>query len=440
MQTWQLLAGPRPLRGQPTLRGAVGMDVRIPALALALCLAAGMPGSGARAADPFGLWRTEVRPRAAETPPPMQFGRLTVEPSVGVALAHDSNVYAQDTGARSDWRTTVEPEVRLSAPAGAHAVEARAQVRAVRHAGEGRLDHTDAGLDARAALAIDRATTLTLEGEAGRRHLLPGAPDAADAAAAASPVDRAAIGARLARRMGALAAGAGVAAGVQDHRDVALRGGGRAEQDYRDRTEWRASVFASVDVTPDLTAFAEVEADRRDHGHADPGGVRHDSRALGLVAGMRVEVAQILSAEVRGGWLTRRFEDSALDDVTGLDAGLAVRWAATPLTTLAMEIDRDVVEPAVPGAAAIVRTRARLGFDHELLRTLMVRPAVAYRRDAYAGLARTDEVYAAGVKLDYLVNRSLAAGVSVSHGRQASSVPGLDHERTVAEVQGRVRF
>ncbi|MCP1335354.1 outer membrane beta-barrel protein [Futiania mangrovi] len=403
-------------------------------------LAAATLAGPACAADPFGLWQTEVRPRGAETPAPMRLGPVDVAPDLRVGLAHDSNVYAQGAGARSDWRTTVEPQVRLALQTGPHALEFAVRLRDVRHRREGRLDHTDGVFAGTATLAADAATALTVMGEAGRRHLLPGAPDAADAAAEAAPVGWVAAGVAVARRMGRVQAGAGGGVEVVEHRDVARIGGGLTEQDFRDRTEWRVNVFASYDVSPDMTAFAEVEGDRREHGAADPGGVQHDSRALGMVAGMRVEVAEILAAEVRGGWLTRQFEDTALDDVSGLDAGLAVRWRATPLTALAVEIDRDVLESGLPGGAAIVRTRARLGLDHELLRTLMVRPAVAYRRDAHAGLARTDEVYAAGVKLDYLVNRSLAAGLSVSHGRRESTAPGRDHDRTVAEVQGRVRF
>ena len=65
-----------------------------------------------------------------------------------------------------------------------------------------------------------------------------------------------------------------------------------------------------------------------------------------------------------------------------------------------------------------------VGVDHKLLRNLHVGGRLGYENDDYEGISRSDDLFEAGLSVDYYWTRNLFVGVAYDFRNRDSDISG----------------
>ncbi len=140
------------------------------------------------------------------------------------------------------------------------------------------------------------------------------------------------------------------------------------------------------------------------------------------------------------GYLSRDYDDSALDDFDGFGGGADITWNVTELTTIGFSALGDIQETTVAGASGRLVATGEVTVDHELLRNLLLAANASVTRDDYEGISRTDYVYRAGFGVTYMLNRYLRLGADYAFRKRDAEAGGTDFIENVALIRLQVQY
>ncbi|KMO37450.1 hypothetical protein VQ02_13475 [Methylobacterium variabile] len=203
----------------------------------------------------------------------------------------------------------------------------------------------------------------------------------------------------------------------QTFENAELADGSFLRQDDRNANQFGLRLRTGYEIRPGFTPFVDTLVDTRVHDFAvDQFGLRRDSDGITVKGGTSFEFSRLLIGEVSGGYLSRRYADSRLRDITGPVVDGAVTWIATPLTSVRLAASTGVIETIVPGASGILTRTATAEITHDLRRNLRLTLTGTLISNDYQGISIRDQGYSAGVRLDYRLNRWL--GFRASYARE----------------------
>ena len=79
--------------------------------------------------------------------------------------------------------------------------------------------------------------------------------------------------------------------------------------------------------------------------------------------------------------------------------------------------------------------------DYEVLRNVILSVHGLVGWYDYKGIARTDDIWAAGMQVIWKINRNLSASLNYVHDERTSDFPGIeDFDRNVVVVGVQVRY
>ena len=207
--------------------------------------------------------------------------------------------------------------------------------------------------------------------------------------------------------------------------DQPLIGGDVSDQDVRDHA--LAEFIGQTDwaISPDTRLFMRGAVTRWDYSQAPPvAPLDRDSRGYEIVAGADFRLGNLAAGEVFIGYQAQSFsDDPRLSDVSGVDYGALAEWYVSELTTATVEIENDITPSTVVNASSFTRQRFQLTVDHELLRNMLLQAKFSYGRETFEDIARRDERFVAGARVDYLLNRRARLFAALAYADQTSSEP-----------------
>ena len=175
----------------------------------------------------------------------------------------------------------------------------------------------------------------------------------------------------------------------------------------RNHRAYDATVRASWEFKPTLTAFVEVEGNTREYQvAAQSDGIGRDSKGeryrVGLSFGQRSE---ILRGEISLGYGRQRPDDARLQSIAGilLDASLA--WRVTRLTTLAFTAQSDVSETTTAGSGGVFRHSVGVEARHAFRRHLIGTAGLAYTNQDYEGVTLNEDIWRGELGAEYFLSR-----------------------------------
>ena len=217
-----------------------------------------------------------------------------------------------------------------------------------------------------------------------------------------------------------------------DFQDVALIGGGVADQDFRDEETRALRGRIDVALTPDTALFVSAGRTERDFDEATGFATRDFDQSEALI-GASFDITRLVRGEVGLGYTWAEFADAAQDDLNGFAASTTVEWFPAEMTTVRLDLRRGVQASGIIGASAFTETAAGLRIDHELRRNLLLNAEVGYVQGDFEGLAREDELVRAAVGGDWLVNRIATLSAQLAHANQDST--GASRGRAFDETE-----
>ncbi|MDP2620653.1 MAG: outer membrane beta-barrel protein [Hyphomicrobiales bacterium] len=349
-------------------------------------------------------------------------GSFFIYPSLTESLLFDDNVYATNTGEVSDTILRSRARLAIRSDMPRHALNFDFAVDNFTYfdnSGENRTD-VEAGSNGR--IDIDHSLNLAGSARAGWLHEERGSADSPGAAAEPVSYSRFEGSISLNKQFSRLGLSVGGAVQSLDYSDVAAVGGGTIDQDFRDGEVFTALVKAAYEFSQGYRAFAQVEGNKRDFRN------NKDSTGIELRGGIEFEISRLVLGEVSAGYLHQDYDTPGLADVDGAAFRGALLWNPTPLATVALSAERRVSETTVAGASGRLETVLDGKVDYEVLRNLILSSSIRHGIGEYGGTGRRDQTLTAGLALEYLINRYLAATAFVEHRRRDSNVAGLDYE------------
>lgn len=370
------------------------------------------------------------RQRPEFDPVGLRQGNVFFYPSIAVAEAYDSNVFATANDETSDFITYVTPALNVESMGTQGSWRAAVVGNAGLYASETDENFFDAS--ATAGATYDVIANGTLDGSLGfaRKHEDRSSPD--DVGGSEPTIYyQGDAKAGYTHRFNRLNAGVDVLARSYTYEDTDASTGSINNSD-RDRVETEEGVRIGYEVSPDTELFtrgALIQWNYSDD--VDDAGFNRDASGYRIDAGVSTNLTGLLTLQASVGYLSLDYDDSRLDSTQGMAAGLRAIWNVTRLTTITATLDRGVEATTVAGASSRFDTLGEVQVDHELLRNLIVSAKVGYLNSDYEGTSREDDRYNLGVSADYFVTQGVTLSASAVRDERDSNAPGGDFTRDV---------
>ena len=380
---------------------------------------------------------TSIRklPRPGYEARQVTLGRIVLSPEIFSDIQYDSNVFAASTDVDDDVVATVRPTLVADYDQGGLQLRSDGYLSLQRYADNDSESSTTFGLGTAAAyvpdlssraggsLRFDRAVESRADPEA---TIVRGRHPA--------KIDSFAAEANYRYRPNRI--GFSLQAGASRTNYLP------AEDADRDLTSYRGSVRLMARATPRLDLFVEPFVSWRDNDEpVDRSGFDRDSRTVGALAGVAVDIADRWQGQIGVGGFRANPGDPSFRSFSGLSFNGNLDWSPDERTTVSLSLFRGDVATIRGGATGRIDTRVGLQVDQELRHDLLFHAGVAFRRTSYRGTAIRDQNLMSGeVQLEYLLNRHVSLVATVGHADRSADVESDRFKRSYAGLGLRLTY
>jgi len=244
--------------------------------------------------------------------------------------------------------------------------------------------------------------------------------------------------------------GVSVDANYFNYDPVKIASGAKQNQNYRDYWQYDYSTRVGYEFIRGLEAFVRGTYTVVDY-TSNAANVGSNSTGYEIVAGSAVELTQLLTGEIFGGYLTRDFSRQGTKDFTGPTFGGQLNWSVTPLTTIRSQVTRQILAGAATDSNGIEETVYAVGVDHELLRNLIVNGRFQVRTDNFQGGGTTtggtttggttgggnesDTYYTASTGATYNLTRNFFVGGTYTFEHRDSNVANNSYNNNIVVLR-----
>ena len=369
-------------------------------------------------------------------PEPIQNGAFLLRPQLEVGVGARSNLFASSNNKVSDVFLTIVPSISADTTWSRNALGFNAYVA---HAEFLDTEEESAtGYGATVTGRLDANSSLNFDGRLiGDRSYEPRS-SAASLPDALEPVEIDRIGgeAGVNYEFGRVKLRGRVGADDFDFADVALRSGGTADQDFRDRTDLIVGGRAAYAMERDWALFAEAEfIDRNYDAPTALNPSNRDNQGVVFLVGSDFELNSLMRGEVAVGYQTFEFDDAAFSDVDGISLDARLQYFVTELTTLTGAATRTVTDSGLAGSAGTILTGVDLRADHELRRNLLIFGEVNFANFDFQDVDRNDDRFIIGGGTTWKLNKRMALEAGYQLIDQSSNVQDFTDNRVLVTLK-----
>ena len=211
-----------------------------------------------------------------------------------------------------------------------------------------------------------------------------------------------------------------------------LTDGSTASNEDRKYDQYSGTLRGGYELLPGVMPFAEVAADTRVHDlQTDFSGYQRDSKGLTGKVGTTFKLTSLLTGEIALGYTKRTYDDSRLEDLTGLIGDASLIWTASALTTVKFTGSSTVGESTQAGVSGVLYRDVGVQVDHAFQRWLIGSVKAGFGDDDYVGSVREDKRYSVGAGLTYKFNRDLQLKGEFRQNWLHSNVAGNNYAESV---------
>ncbi|NDF12951.1 MAG: hypothetical protein EB060_09100 [Proteobacteria bacterium] len=192
-----------------------------------------------------------------------------------------------------------------------------------------------------------------------------------------------------------------------DYEDSISRVGTVIDNDTRDRTEYTGAVRVGYNYLPGYAAFVETAYNTRQYDNNAPTENR-DSHGYKISAGTALDISGTLKGEVKVGYLEQMYDNPNFDSTNGIYVGSNLLWNVTPITSVLLNVNRDVNETVLANVSGYTETTVKVTVEHELLRNLLLNAVTTYSTNEYKDINQTDTLIALGLGGKLFINRRVS--------------------------------
>ena len=211
-------------------------------------------------------------------------------------------------------------------------------------------------------------------------------------------------------------------------------------QNFRDANYYEAGGRLGYLAAPGYRVFGDVRYKKTDYDQ----GV-YDSDGVRALGGVEFDITHLLRGEVGIGYDYIDYDNPDFRKESGPTYNIALIWNPTPLMTLRLDgrkefvdsTQRDLNGDLISGSD---ESSIKATLDYEVLRRLIISPEIGFIHNDYNDTSLKDNTFAAGVRLDYEVNRYIDLGLNYLYTDRDFSGKLLDYDRHRVGLFAKARF
>ncbi|WP_084465839.1 outer membrane beta-barrel protein [Sphingobium quisquiliarum] len=401
--------------------------------AIAIAVAGGLPAVAAHAQDlRSGKTFLDV-PEAVFVPTPLRLGSATATIGIDGKLEYDSNIYAQPSGEKDDFKLLVSPYVEVVKPGSRLQLSARA-AGSVRRYFKYERENAEAGEVALGAVWTPSAAD-KLTANASWSHVIEdrGEPEGRTVTSIGprklNVLDGDLSYSRQGARLGFMVRGSA----------SRFRYTSDFDED-RDIDNYALLGRVLVRAAPLLNGFVEGFVSKRDYRITPPGFPNRDSTTYGGRVGVSIDPGGTVRGEAAVGLYHFNPKDPLIEARTRLSAQASLTYSPQPRTAITLDGFIGNVATYRTGAQSREDMRFRLGVQQEIRHNLRGEAGLVYRRSKFFGAGDVQKIYGVTGDLEYSLNRRVAIGADVRYSKRTSSDPFDEFERVRAGLTLRLHY
>ena len=379
------------------------------------------------------------RPRPDYDPLGIRVGAWVFGPAAALVGTYNSNIFATQKGAISDFLVTESPSLSVKSDWNQHAVALSMSGSLTQHVRRSTEDVNNASVDLAGRYDIGYGQYISADALYQLNHEDRSSPNAVFGK---NPTEYKVMGLDLAyvHMVGRLGYRVDSTLTSYSWNNQSSSTGTTLNQHFRDRNEYVIAPRVQYEIIPGYNAFVRALANERQYFSQEcgslvscpaPGGIRRNSHGWEVDAGTAIEITRITTAELYVGYLEQDYENPLLKSVTGIGFGGNIIWNVTPITTVRGSFSQSVAETTLIPASSSRETNVQLTVEHELLRNVLLLGSVGFVHDDYQGFNRTDDTFGVDAGVRYLLNRNWSATADFNYSRRDSNIPLGGYSRII---------
>lgn len=383
-----------------------------------------------------------ARSRPGYEPVPIRFGTLTFAPVLAIDTTVTDNLYARSDVKVHDAGLVVHPAAVVTTQGPHHTLSLQADAQLSRWA-DHRTENTNAyGLSGDGR--VDLAAHTSLGAELSQARLVEPRGTTGDTLFGAKPItyDRTIAGLTLAQDFGLTRVQLGARYQRFAYQNRTLDGS-TIDLSGRDYEMTSASARVLRGLSPGVAGYIDLALSHSRYPHPLADGVDRNSNGTTALAGLAFGLNRLLQGEVGLGYIAQQFHDARFPAIHALAYNAALAWSPTRLTTVHVRAARSFQRSPIAGIAGIREDTFALAAEHELLRNVILRPALSYTRSAFRGGERRDTYVTAQFGTTWLVNTHWQVDLNLAHALGRNNVPtsrAREYDTNRAALSLRYRF
>jgi len=353
----------------------------------------------------------------------IRLGAFNLLPEANLKEVYTDNVYRTQTSTKSDFISTVSPQLQLKSDWARHELNLLASADVYKYASHTAENHED--LNLAGDFRVDVMKDINFYGGAAYRQLHEdrGSPnDAAGLSPGKFNVESTNLG--YFHQFNQLNFRLDGRADNYTYADVATSTGIVRQVD-RNRLDTIGSFRVGYDTLTGWEPFVRVSYVNSDYRTSrDRNGFIKDSHGYEAVGGTAFDLTGIWVGEAFVGYVHRDFEDSRFKSVDDPSFGLALVGNVTPLTSVNAVVNRTIGDTTVNGSAASTNTFYGLSADTEMRRNFVVGVGANLLHSDFSGTSREDDVTTVSTRAKYYFARYFSVGPEIDYVTRDSQNSG----------------
>lgn len=356
------------------------------------------------------------RPRPEFDPLGVRVGAFTLRGSASIDQGYTDNVFYTARDRKGDAFTLVNARGTFASNWSRHGVSGFAGVQRLQYYSERDQSFTngEAGLAGRYDLTPD--TELSADASSGVFHVIR---TEADAVPSDSPVQYrlTSLGAGGAQRFGRYRASLRGFYRLYDYDEFSVNGRTvRGSGSFNDYEIYGATAAVAYALGPFRTVFGGVRVFRVNYTSVPAGFVNLSANAAYSFVGFNYDFDGVWRYEFDVGYLTRIYDDNAIDTLSGLSGTARVTWAPTALFAMRGTLQRTISQQLVPAAGnagfnnGFFSTSFGLDATYELYRNVLLNAAIQGRYDEFRSPRSPAWFLSETLGVTVLLDRNFRAG------------------------------
>lgn len=357
-------------------------------------------------------------------------GPFTLGPSVGLRTRYDDNINRSQNNRRSDIITNIRPRLTLQGdwPAFRLLLDGRAEMGLFQRSSDD--NYQDYKLATKARVSTGPASNLTADIAWQRGHDPRGSLDVPDSAAEPIIFDELSSSLTGAYATDNLHYESGLAFRRLTFDDARRFDGTSIRNDDRNRTETREFLRVLLPIGLGRETYGELSLNQRQYDRTpdDSGRVR-DSAGFRALAGIRLDLTDLIKADIAGGWMGQSYADPAFGDISNYSLHADIDWAITGLTNLNFTASRQIRETTLVGASGILALQGSIGLRHELRRFWYLDASLNWTDETFRQTERRDQTAALQLGSQYRLNPIVRINATARFDRRQSNSSDNSYHR-----------